>query len=446
MMGGADHFNLTLVRELTARGSEVTIACTVPGEDSWCHEFARYTCDIFMLPRFLQLHDYPRFLRYLIESRQPDFVVLSNSELGYLLLPYLRSYCPGPVYLDYSHMEEPEWRQGGFPALSVHFGAYLDGSMVASHYLKKWMVERGGDPGLIQVCHINVDTQKWRPDSDLRRATRCELGIPENTVVILYAARLCRQKLPLFFAEVISALAQRSPTPFVALVVGDGEDRPVLESYLRKHGLGDRLRVLGRVPIQRMRGMMASADIFLLPSQNEGISLAIYEAMASGATVVAADVGGQRELLVPGTGFLLPAGCDAETRELYVEILLPLVEDLEERCRIGARARRRIEEEFSIEQMVENFERVCAHAAANRRAVILPENPDEVAAKAVQYVRAFGIGQQSLLLDGLPLKTRMYAAAARYMGRIYYWCLDHRMGWVIGLKDAFRRAMGVDEE
>lgn len=445
MMGGADHFNLTLVRELTARGSEVTIACTVPGDDSWCHEFARYTCDIFMLPRFLQLHDYPRFLRYLIESRQPDFVVLSNSELGYLLLPYLRSYCPGPVYLDYSHMEEPEWRQGGFPALSVQFGAHLDGSMVASHYLKRWMVEQGGDPGLIQVCHINVDTQKWRPDPELRCITRCELGITENTAVILYAARLCRQKLPLFFAEVMGALAQRSPIPFVALVVGDGEDRSDLERYLRKHGLGDRIRVLGRVPIQRMPGMMVSADIFLLPSQNEGISLAIYEAMASGTTVVAADVGGQRELLVPGTGFLLPAGGDVEARERYVEVLMPLLEDLEERRRVGAQACRRVKEKFNIEQMVENFERICAHAAANRRVLVLPEDPDDVAVKAVQYVRAFGIGQKTLQLDGLPIKTRLYAATARYLGQIYYWCLAHRMGWVIGLKDSFRRAMGVDK-
>lgn len=444
VMGGADHFNLSLVRELTARGYEITIATTVPGEDGWCHEFARFTSDIFMLHRFLDLKDFPRFLRYLIDSRQPDYVLVSNSELGYLLLPYLKHYCSEPVYLDYCHMEELEWRQGGFPALSIQFSKYLDATMVASLHLKKWMLDRGGDDSRIHICRINIDAKTWCQDPEVRTLQRNRLGIDENTVVILYAARLCRQKLPLFFAEIIRELSEKTHSPFVSLVVGDGEDGPALERFVKRNRLQNRIRLLGRLPIEQMRSLMAAVDIFLLPSQNEGISLAIYEAMASGVCVVGADVGGQKELVVDGTGILLPSGGDSSAKKHYVEELKGLLEDPSRRMKIARAARERIENNFQLEQMVDNFESICRHGSLAKRQNILEDDPLEVAEKAVQYIRAFGKDRDMLTKVTLPIKTRVYAYLTRVFGPLYFWCLEKRYNWVITLKDLVRKCMGVD--
>ena len=69
-------------------------------KDPGLHQFAQFTPDIFVLPNFLQYADYPRFLSYLIESRQMEAVLIGGSELGYGLVP-LRAYHPKLPIVDY---------------------------------------------------------------------------------------------------------------------------------------------------------------------------------------------------------------------------------------------------------------------------------------------------------------------------------------------------------
>jgi hypothetical protein len=98
-VGGADKFNLDFTRLLTQEHDyEITIVTTIPGDHSWMPRFAVHTPDIFPLHTFLRLPDYPRFIEYLIRSRQPETVMISNSDLGYQMLPWLRSRCPEVVF------------------------------------------------------------------------------------------------------------------------------------------------------------------------------------------------------------------------------------------------------------------------------------------------------------------------------------------------------------
>ena len=71
---------------------------------------------------------------------------------------------------------------------------------------------------------------------------------------------------------------------------------------------------------RRIKDLLNAADIFFLPSQMEGISVAIYEAMSMGIVSVGADVGGQSELVTETCGFLIKR--DAQEREHYVGCLL----------------------------------------------------------------------------------------------------------------------------
>ena len=73
------------------------------------------TTDLFPLAHVAGRHDFPRLLDYLIDSRRPDVVMISQTELGYRLLPYLRSRHLGPAYVDLCHSETEEWYEGGFP-------------------------------------------------------------------------------------------------------------------------------------------------------------------------------------------------------------------------------------------------------------------------------------------------------------------------------------------
>jgi glycosyltransferase involved in cell wall biosynthesis len=354
-MGGADKFNLDLMEQLTGKGWEISIASTLDHpENSWYREFSRYTPDIFILPRFLSQYEHPSFLQYLLQSRQPDIVMISNSELGYLLLPYLRSQFPEAAYVDYCHGEEEEWKNGGYPAFSVRFQRYLDLSVVTSHHLKEWMLKRGAASEKVEVSYINIDSANWKPDKALKYQVRSQLNISGDMPVILYAGRLSAEKQPRLFAKVMRNLA-KSGIQFTSLVAGDGEDRDWLEKYIHKYALADRVKILGSVPSARMRELMAAADIFFLPSRYEGIALTIYEAMSSGLAVVGADVGGQKELVDRDSGILLKTGNEKREIQDYSTVLMDLLKNPAACAAMGEKAHRRVEKYFRLELMGERM-------------------------------------------------------------------------------------------
>ena len=349
-MGGADKFNLNLVAQMQAKGYEVTIVTTLPENYPWYQEYARLTPDIFILPNFLCMRDYPRFLHYLIKSRQFDLVMLSNSEMGYKLLPYLRAHCPEVSFVDYCHMEEEYWRNGGYPRFAVAYQELLDLNIVASQHLKEWMVKRGADVEQIEVCYINIDTESFLPDETVRQRVRSELEIPEDMPVILYAGRICAQKQPRVFAKVMEMLKSHH-LEFICLVAGDGKDRRWLTSYIRRHHLNDCVKLLGAVSNDRVKELLSASDIFFLPSQMEGISLAIYEAMAMGVVPVGADVGGQQELVTPECGVLIQRGAEAEEIVSYTTVLRRLIQSPMVRENMGRVARERVRSQFDLGQM-----------------------------------------------------------------------------------------------
>ncbi len=354
-LGGADKFNLDLLGQLTRRGWEVSIATTLEGDHSWLPAFARRTPDIFVLQHFLRLVDYPRFLRYLIQSRQVDVVLISNSELGYLLLPYLRAHCPHVTFVDLCHMEEEEWKNGGHPRFAYEYQSLLDGNVVTSEHLKRWMGARGADPQRIHSCYTNADPERWRPDAERRAQVRHELHLSNETPVVFYAGRLCEQKQPRVFAQTMLHLV-RSGIPLQALVAGDGPDGDWLRAFVKSHGLQATVHMLGAVSSERVRDLMTAVDVFFLPSQWEGIALSIYEAMACAVPVVGADVGGQRELVTPECGVLLPRSEEAAEAEAYAQTLAALLRDPERLRRMGHAARQRIEAGFRLEQMGERMD------------------------------------------------------------------------------------------
>ena len=141
---------------------------------------------------------------------------------------------------------------------------------------------------------------------------------------------------------------------FRCLVLGDGEDLPWLRRYISHHRLEGYVWLLGAVSNEAMREYLAAGDIFFLPSQMEGISLAIYEAMAMGLVVVGADVGGQRELVTPECGILIQRPDDVASEvQCYVETLSALLDDPERRRALGAAARARVEQHFRLPDMGE---------------------------------------------------------------------------------------------
>ncbi|MBN2447276.1 MAG: glycosyltransferase [Phycisphaerae bacterium] len=388
-LGGADKFNLDLVEQLAQRDWDVTIVATTPGDNGWMPEFAKHTSDIFILGDFLPVHDYPAFLRYLIRSRRHDAVIVTGSEFGYLILPYLRQHCSEPAYVDYCHIEEEDWKSGGHPRHAVAYQHLLDFNGVTSEHLKQWMVNRGAAAEKIEVVYINVDSERWKPDANSRRHIRDQYDVAADTPLILYAGRLCEQKQPRVFARVMNALVERGLS-FRTLIAGDGEDGEWLERYLKDHKLEPHVTMLGALPSEGVRELMAGSDIFFLPSRWEGVALSLFEALSMGLAVVGADVGGQRELVTPDCGILLPrADADVEINA-YADVLEQLIRDPERRSRMGAAGRARIVTNFELSAMGTRMHDLLCRAIEAERPTAIADalRVDEWGQLAVEYTRA----------------------------------------------------------
>ena len=370
IVGGAERVNLELIQALTGSGRyEVSIATTIHAVHNWAAEFARYTQDIFLLDRLLHPIDYARFLVSLIESRQIDVVLISNSYTGYLLLPYLRARCPQVTFVDLCHSFEESWKNGGYPRCGVAYQEMLDLNITASEYVKRWMTGRGADPARIEVSYTNIDTDKWRPDPAARARQRAALGLSEEHALIVFHGRLSPEKRPALMARIIARLREAVGDSFTCIVIGDGPERPSLEQHIAQLQLGSHVRLVGRLDDAELHSYLAAADILLLPSQVEGISVSTFESMAMGIVPVSADVGGQRELVTPDCGFLVPHG--PNEIEEYVAILRRLVLDGELRRTMGRCARQRVEQHFPLSafgpRMAALFEKAMAlHTSSPR--------------------------------------------------------------------------------
>jgi glycosyltransferase involved in cell wall biosynthesis len=370
-LGGADKFNLTMIQQLQQKhGYEVTVVCTKPSKNIWQHEFENLTPDVFALNNFLHFTEIPRFLRYLIASREPDFVCISNSHLGYQLLPYLLAYFPDLPFVDYLHSEAEKWMSGGYPRISLVYQKQLTRTVVSSEHLKRWMVARGGDPKHIDVCYTDIDVEEWGRDKSGSSLPSGGENRPTHTPVILYAARIEPGKLPMVFAETMRRLAQKQ-TSFIALVRGDGPDLPKLKEFVQREHL-HQVRFLGPVSSEGMRELVASSDILFLPTESEGISLAIYEAMAMSVVPVSADVGGQKELVTPDCGILIQRS--SEEADDYAGALSKLISSPGLLRRMAQAARQRVVEHFHIDKfgrkMNEIFESARASFASPARGLV----------------------------------------------------------------------------
>jgi glycosyltransferase involved in cell wall biosynthesis len=246
------------------------------------------------------------------------------------------------------------------------------------------MVERGANPQGVEVCYANVAVapERTRKRSDL------DLDLEADVPIIVYACRICEVKQPRVFAKTLAALRDRNH-PFIALVIGDGPDMPSLKAIVERERLGPHVRILGSQPNEITRELMAAADVAFLPSRSEGIAISLYEALAEGVPVVAADVGGQRELVTPDVGILVERDDDENVEvERYAEALSNLLTDRMRRRQMGQAGREKILSSFTLDRlgprMDELLSRAIELANTSPRAIPDAEDARDAALEAIR--------------------------------------------------------------
>jgi glycosyltransferase involved in cell wall biosynthesis len=182
------------------------------------------------------------------------------------------------------------------------------------------------------------------------RGKRCELGVPLEAPVVGVVARLAWKKGIRHLLEAAPGLVGTLPELRI-IIVGDGPLRSDLEALASSLGIRQHVMFLGSR--QDTLELLSTFDVFVLPSDIEGMSNALLEAMAAGRPVVATDVGGNPEVVVDGeTGFLVPPG-DGERMAAAIVKLLESPDMAEE---MGAAGRRRVTEQYRVEIMVRRIE------------------------------------------------------------------------------------------
>lgn len=385
--GGADRVNLDWIELLIANGYQVSVCATLDAHHNWLHEFAKRTPDVFILPNFLRLVDFPRFILHLIHSRQIDSVLITGSTLGYQFLPYIRAFCPGVACVDLCHVEEPHWWNGGHPRFAVGYQDMLDLNIVTTGHLRDWMVGRGGERARIEVCYSGIDLNRLERSAS-RIDARAAFGFTDEIPVITFAGRICEQKRPRFLAEILHGLSAQGSV-FHVLIIGDGELRPTLETLIGNFELNASVQFLGTIDHDHWLLALAASDIFLLPSQYEGISVALLEAMAMGVVPVVAAVGGQSEVVSPETGFIISHG--PTELDDYVAALANLIDDIDARQTMGQAATQRIRDDLSRDvtaaTLLAILDQARHLAASEPRQSVRPRLALELATSAIEYAR-----------------------------------------------------------
>ncbi len=183
-----------------------------------------------------------------------------------------------------------------------------------------------------------------------RSEARRRLGLSNDAFVVLFVGRLEEEKaIPVLLEAAAKAWSQISTLRLE--IVGTGSQLRSLQEQARQLSLTDRVRFRGATlhPSHHYR----AADVFVLPSRNEGFGVVILEAFQAGLPVLASDIEGPRELVQNGVnGHRFPVGDAAELARQLVNLFV----DAGERGRLADGARRSFTDVYSITRYAERIE------------------------------------------------------------------------------------------
>jgi L-malate glycosyltransferase len=340
--GGQDQA-LLLVRGLAARGHSSELIAV---EGSLLAERARNAGipTHGVSPRWRRLGA-ARVIRSLVRERRID--VIHASEPHGLTAAWLaRAYRRVPVVVS---------RRVELPLSSNRFSLarYRAARRVlpVSNFVKEAALASGLPAESIETVFVGVEVPQ-RISPEAQDAARSRFGIAPESICLANVAAFVPEKGHELLLRAVAELHGKFPQ-IVVLLAGEGPEKPNLRALARQLGLGDTVKFAGFVP--DVESVYAATDVFVFPSHQEPLAVAMLSAMAHGLPVVAFARGGNPEAIEDGRSGLLVN--ELNPTALAAAIARAISNPVEARC-IGEAARETVVAHFAADRMVEETLRV----------------------------------------------------------------------------------------
>lgn len=372
-MGGADKFNLDFMKGLDKDKFEIIVITTVPNQNLWRQEFENESKYLYDLTTFLDRKYWLAFINYIIEKENIDLVFNTNSLYGYSIIPYLKARYSNIPIIDYIHMEEWYYRNGGFSRECIGASPFVDKTYVCNKNSEDILVNHfGKKPEEVETVYIGVDEKKFDPikyDKNVFIEKHKLNKKIENKKVIGFIARIDLQKRPYLLIEIINKLSKKRKD-FVVVVAGDGPMLSKIKSKAKSYRIEQFVEFIGSV--KETEEFYGICDMTLNCSIKEGLALTAYESLAMGVPVVSADVGGQRELIDKNTGVIVPClqaeedvhifKYEDEEIDNYVQGIEKVLDNLDE---YKSKCREKILQGFTIDHMKTKMNEILGNTIEN---------------------------------------------------------------------------------
>jgi glycosyltransferase involved in cell wall biosynthesis len=199
------------------------------------------------------------------------------------------------------------------------------------------------DKEKVRIVPNGVDTEKFKPASNSAE-TRKQLGIGGEPIVLFVGSLIPRKGVLLLVEAAKKIVKEHVDTKF--LLVGDGPLRGQLDCALKESSLTNNFVFLKNVKDGLLPSIYNCANVFVLPSIQEGQGIVLLEAQASGLPVVASDIGGVNEVVRNGVTGLLAEKGNAES---LADCILKVLSDEAFSERLGLAGRTFVSENFTWE-------------------------------------------------------------------------------------------------
>lgn len=343
--GGAERVMLEIARSQDRADCEIFLIAAQSGDTRWLSEWRMAVDHVYDLEAVIRLERRASAIYSILANWRPDAVLFQNTLLAYSIMPHLKQNLPSIRVLDLIHATGGEW---DISAATAGVASAIDLRVVVSEAARRKLLDQGIAEHKIRLIRNGVDLERFHPG---------ETAASGGARRVLFAGRLDPAKRPHLLVDIASALRSRhGAIDFCFVVAGDGPQSQSLARRVRRAGLESVFLLRGHVA--DLAPELAACDLLVVPSEIEGVPLAVLEAFASSKPVVASAVGSVPELVGPDTGFLVPRDSSEVAR--FADAIATLLEQPQLRRKLGSNGRRLVESGYSLERARSSYRELFA--------------------------------------------------------------------------------------